>query len=41
MEHFTQNDLTPSDYTLHIIRRVAYDYCAMKRRGDDSKLYLN
>lgn len=41
MEHFTQNELRPSDYTLNIIRQVAYDYCAMKRRGSNEKYYLN
>lgn len=35
MEHFTPDELNPSESTLNIIRQIAYAYNAMKFHGTE------
>ena len=41
MQHFTLEEVKPSDYTLHLIRQIAHSYRAVKNNGRIDSLCLN
>ncbi len=41
MQHFTLEEVSPSEKTLNLIRQIAYTYRLLKRNGDHQMYCLN
>ena len=41
MQHFTQEELKPSEHVLNMIRQIAYSYRAIKMNGRTEVYCLN
>lgn len=41
MKHFTQEELSPSEKTLNLIRQIAYTYRVFKMNGSTEPFCLN